>query len=160
MVCTCVLGLMLQSDIVAMWQPKTASPCSPSAKSNLRGSKITDSRRSEYPASLQGYEYFARLDPIVSDNLAYGTKGLQFQSYKNAKKRVISCRCQEIYISLPHITIKPHAYDARKYTETPFFLPHHRRWVGRRNLYWILILKQIVIWKNNYSYSLWFCYHW
>ena len=43
----------------------------------------------------------------VSDNLGYGTKGLQFQSYKNAKKRVISCRCQEIYISLPHFTIKP-----------------------------------------------------
>ena len=107
MVCTCVLGLMLQSDIVAMWQPKTASPCPLSAKSNTRGSKITDSRRSEYPSSQQGHEYFARLAPIVSDNLGYGTKGLQFQSYKNAKKRVISCRCQEIYISLPHITINP-----------------------------------------------------
>lgn len=33
------------------------------------------------------HEYIVRLDPIVSDNLGYGTKGLQFQSYKNAKKK-------------------------------------------------------------------------
>ena len=38
---------------------------------------------------------------------AEGAKGLQFQSYKYAKKKVIICRCQEIYISLPHFTIKP-----------------------------------------------------
>ena len=27
--------------------------------------------------------------------------------FRNAKKKVISCRCREIYISLPHFTIKP-----------------------------------------------------
>ena len=87
---------MLQSGKVAMWQPKNAHPgrywrevIFEGRKLRIRASEITDSRRSEYPASLQGHKYFARLDPIVSDNLGYGTKGLQFQSYKNAKKKVI-----------------------------------------------------------------------
>ena len=31
------------------------------------------------------------------------------------------------------------------------------RLCSKCNLY---CLKQILIWKNNYSYSLWFCYHW
>ena len=67
----------------------------------------------------------------MSDNLGYGTKGLQFQSYKNAKKRVISCRCREIYISLPHITINPTLMtheNTRKHTS--FSLTIDDEWYG------------------------------
>ena len=40
-----------------------------------------------------------------------------------------------IFCTFALTLLTTHAYEARKYTEKPFFLPHHRRRVGRRDLY-------------------------
>ena len=79
---------------------------------------------------------------------------------KTLIKRVISCRCREIYISLTHITIKPTLMkhgNTRKHPSSSLTIDDE--WDGETFIEY-QFLKQILIWKNTYSYSLWFCYHW
>ena len=45
---------------------------------------------------------------------------------KTSKKWGNSCRCREKFITLHGNILLTHAYEARKYTEMPFFLHHHR----------------------------------
>ena len=64
---------------------------------------------------------------------------------KTLKKRVISCRCQEIYISLPHFTIKPTLMTHGNTREHPSSsLTIDDEWDGETFIEY-KILKQIVI---------------